>query len=113
MSDLARALLDEIANDPVALQRLRELVSSKTKPRDDESGDLLTVGSTAKRLDCSPRTVRRRIADGSLPAVIEHSRLMVRGDDLRDYIEALDRRGGSVQRRRARPSTGRFDFLRE
>jgi excisionase family DNA binding protein len=75
---------------------------------------LLSVATTARLLGCSPRTVRRRIAERSLPAVIEHGRIMVRGDELRDYIETLDRPGGgAVRRRRARSSAGRFDFLRE
>ena len=39
----------------------------------------------------SVATVRRRIAEGYLPAVIEHERTMVRGDDLRAYIDRLQR----------------------
>ena len=35
--------------------------------------------------------MRRRIAEGYLPAVIEHERTMVRGDDLRAYIDRLQR----------------------
>ena len=74
---------------------------------------LLSVATVAELLDCSPRTVRRRIAERELPAVIDHGRLMVRGDELRAYVEALDRPGGLVRRRRARSTSGRFDFLRE
>ena len=74
---------------------------------------LLSVARVAELLDCSPRTVRRRIADGTLPAVIEHGRLMVRGDELRAYVEALDRPGGTSQRHRAPSTAGRFDFLRQ
>ena len=75
---------------------------------------LLSVARVAELLDCSPRTVRRRIADATLPAVIEHGRLMVRGDELRAYIEALDRPARGPAHRRRTPSTvGRFDFLRE
>ena len=54
---------------------------------------LLSVATVAELLDCSPRTVRRRIAERSLPAVIDHGRVMVRGDELRAYVEALDRPG--------------------
>ena len=74
---------------------------------------LLSVATVAELLDCSPRTVRRRIAEHELPAVIEHGRVMVRGDELRAYVEALDRPGASVRRLRARAVSGRFDFLRE
>ena len=52
---------------------------------------LLSVAQVAELLDCSPKTVPRRIAEGYLPAVIEHERTMVRGDDLRAYIDRLQR----------------------
>lgn len=71
---------------------------------------LLSISHTARLLDCSPRTVRRRIAERLLPAVSEHGRIMVRGDDLRSYIDGLERVGGSIRRRSAAPA--RFDFLR-
>ena len=61
---------------------------------------LFTLTGAAHVLGCSTRTVRRRIADGSLPAVLEHDRLMVRGDDLRDYVDGLTRPQGTP---RARP----------
>lgn len=72
---------------------------------------LLSIAHTGKLLDCSPRTVRRRIAERVLPAVNEHGRVMVRGDDLRNYIDGLARVGCSVRRRRSAPT--RFDFLRD
>lgn len=73
---------------------------------------LLTVAHVAEVLDCHPRTVRRRIDDGILPAVIEHSTLKVRGDDLRAYIEALERPSAAPARRRKKPRASvRFDFL--
>lgn len=72
---------------------------------------LLSVTTTAQILGCSPRTVRRRIAAGELPAVIEHDRIMVRGDELRTYIDGLHRIGGPPPRRRH--SERRFDFLRD
>ena len=103
MSDLARAPLDQL--DASDLERLAVV----------KVPALLSVATTARLLDCSPRTVRRRIAERSMPAVIEHGRLMVRGDELRAYVEALDRPGGSAPRRRSqpRPEAGRFDFLKE
>lgn len=72
---------------------------------------LLSVAHVATVLDCSTRTVRRRIHDGALPAVIEGERTMVRGDDLKRYVESLSRieRGGS--RRRPRPALRGYDFL--
>ena len=72
---------------------------------------LLRVITVAQLLDCSPRTVRRRIDDGFLPAVIECGRLMVRGDELRQYVDGLARPGSSGGRSRP-PTAGRHDFLR-
>ena len=73
---------------------------------------LLSVATTAQLLGCSPRTVRRRIADRSLPAVVEHGRVMVRADELREYVDRLERVGAAPARRRSRPGKS-FDFLRE
>lgn len=77
---------------------------------------LLSVTTVARLLDCSPRTVRRRIADGSLPALIEHERVMVRGDDLCAYVNGLERVGGGRRlsaQRAPRSAAGRYDFLRD
>jgi excisionase family DNA binding protein len=73
---------------------------------------LLSVATVARLLDCSPRTVRRRIAERSLPAVMDRGRVMVRGDDLRAYVDRLERIGGMTPaRRRPRPARS-YDFLR-
>jgi excisionase family DNA binding protein len=73
---------------------------------------LLSVATTARLLDCSPRTVRRRIAERSLPAVIDHGRILIRADELREYIDRLERVGASRSPRPQR--AGRtYDFLRE
>jgi excisionase family DNA binding protein len=63
---------------------------------------LLTVAEAGRVLGCSGRTVRRRIADGELAGVIEHGRLMVRGDDLATYVEGLERIGAKATSRRRR-----------
>ena len=73
---------------------------------------LLSVTTVARLLDCSTRTVRRRITEQSLPAVLDHGRLMVRGDDLRSYVDGLERIGAHAPRRGAAPTTS-YDFLRE
>ncbi len=70
---------------------------------------LLTVASVAELLDCSPWAVRQRIRDGILPAVREHGRLMVRGDDLRAYVDALEAAGKTPRSRRP-PARRRFEF---
>jgi excisionase family DNA binding protein len=74
---------------------------------------LLSVARVASVLDCSTRTVRRRIASGELRAVKDHDRVVVRGDDLRQYIDGLERVGRRPARSRRATSTARFGFLRD
>ena len=64
---------------------------------------LLKIATVAELLDCSPRTVRRRITDGELPAVSDHGCTKVRGDDLRRYVDTLQATGASVTSR-SRPT---------
>jgi excisionase family DNA binding protein len=71
---------------------------------------LLSVATVARLLDCSAWTVRRRIHDGDLPAINDHGRLAVRGDDLRAYVDALERVGARPSRPTPRGRT--YDFLR-
>ena len=71
---------------------------------------LLKVATVAELLDCSPRTVRQRIADGELPAVRDHGCTMVRGDHLRAYIDALEAVGATATSRR-RPTRRGYGFL--
>jgi excisionase family DNA binding protein len=72
---------------------------------------LLSVASVAARLDCSPWTVRRRIHAGDLPAVNDHGRLAVRADDLRAYVDALER-VNSARPSRKIPARRTYDYLR-
>lgn len=83
-----------------------DLAAVLTVPR------LLSVATVAQLLDCSPRTIRRRVASGLLPAVIEHGRVMVRADELRQYVERLDRLG-AAPRSRARRVGRDYDWLRD
>jgi hypothetical protein len=71
---------------------------------------LLAIATVAKIVGRSPKTVRRRIDDGSLPAVVENGQLMVRGDELRAYIDGLQRprRERSRRHRRAASSYARL-----
>lgn len=74
---------------------------------------LLSVKMTAQLLACSPQTVRRRIAEGALPAVRDRGRVVVRGDELRAYIDRLERVGVRPGRRpRTQSADGRWDWLR-
>jgi excisionase family DNA binding protein len=82
-----------------------ELVAAYTVPA------LLSVATVAKVLECSTRTVRRRIHEGALPAVIEGDRTMVRGDDLKRYVESLAGTSKDAHRRRPQTRTRTYDFL--
>lgn len=121
MTDLARLVLDELRRDPAALDELRELLDDRRAPDVPPGADavltvpaLLSIAAAAHVLGVSADTVRRRIDDGALPAVVEGDRLKIRGDDLRAYVDGLRRPGGvPARRRRARAAGGRFDFLRE
>ena len=113
MSDLARALVDVIEADPAALDWIADRVAERLAARvEADSPELLTVVAAAGKLGVSPKTVRRRIAEGLLPAVSENGRIKVRADELGAYVEGLDRVGARPTRRRVR-SARNYDFLRE
>lgn len=74
---------------------------------------LLSVRTAAGLLGVSPRTLRRRIDEGALPAVREQDRIVVRADELRAYVDGLERIGRRPGRApRRRPAAGRLDFMR-
>jgi excisionase family DNA binding protein len=92
---------------------LAERVAARLAPRQPTGPELLSVAATAKALGVSPDTVRRRIAEGALPALHEGDRVVVRADELCGYIDGLERIGlrpGRAPRGRA---TRRFDFLHD
>ena len=89
---------------------LREQLGAHDTPAVVTVPALLSVAKVARLLDCSPRTVRRRIAEGSLPAVLDHGRVVLRADELRAYIDRLERVGAPKPRRRA-PAAHGYDFL--
>ncbi|HEY6892215.1 MAG TPA: helix-turn-helix domain-containing protein [Solirubrobacter sp.] len=64
---------------------------------------LLSIATVARLLDCSPRTIRRRITEGHLSPVVEGDRQMIRADELRAYVDGLAR----LQRSRRRPPRSR------
>jgi excisionase family DNA binding protein len=69
VSYLARALLEELADDPVALERLRELVGNPETGPSQQSAPAFTVRSLAAQLGRTERSVRAAIARGELAAV--------------------------------------------
>lgn len=120
MTTFARALLEHLGPEDLAelADRLEVLPRGTGAYPIDQPAVvtvplLMSVANAAAVLGCSPRTVRRRIAEGSLPAVTDHGRVVVRGDDLRKYIDDLERVGAPPARRSRAAATGRFDWLRD
>ena len=68
MSDLARALLDELAGDPVALARLRELAATPIE-EPPLTAAAYTVATLAAELGRKPGSIRAAISRGELGAV--------------------------------------------
>jgi len=123
MSKLDDAFLDELATDPAALKRLRAMLDDGRLAAGEgglgyaatvEVPALLSVAHVARLLDCSPRTVRRRIDEDDLPAVRDGGgRLAVRGDDLRAYVDRMERTGTRPGRRPRARRDATWDFLRD
>ena len=108
---LLDALLDELAADPAALARLRELVAP---PATDPSTDLLGTADTARELGYrSTRTVLRRIRDGSLKAKRERP-MEISRDEIDRYKAGLGGGADAPKSRRPRRRPARdYGFLRE
>jgi excisionase family DNA binding protein len=69
VSQLARALIDDLASDPEALERLRALVCENVRTADASSAPAFTVATLAAELGRSERSIRAAIARGELAAV--------------------------------------------
>jgi excisionase family DNA binding protein len=82
MSDLVRALLEEIATDPDALTRLRELVAVD-RPNDDR---WIGVREAAAHLGCKPQRIYDLVNQGRIPHAREGSRLLFRQRELDQWL---------------------------
>lgn len=83
MTDLARALLDEIAADPVALEQLRELVGV----HDDGPEAWVGVEQAAAHLGCKPQRIYNLVHDRVIPYRKDGSRLLFRLSELDTWLE--------------------------
>ena len=117
MSDLARALLDELAGDPVALARLRELVRMDADPM--MSAPAYTPKTLAVELGRSERSIRAAIARGELAAIKRGRGYVISADAVADWAHGEARStNGSVhaprpQRRRSGAGAMRRALRRE
>jgi excisionase family DNA binding protein len=105
VSDLARALLDELADDPVALARLRELVGVAAPDR-DHGAAAYTSRTLAAELGRTERSIRAAIARGELRAVKRGRGYLIAADAIADWSRASDRGApiGRSSQRRCSPS---------
>jgi excisionase family DNA binding protein len=107
----------EFALSERELDQLADLVAERVAARvakRENTTALMSVNDAAKVLGCHPKTVRRRIAAGVLPAVREQERVVIRTDDLEGYITRLERTGARMGARRPRrhaPGARDYDFL--
>jgi excisionase family DNA binding protein len=83
MSDLARALLDEIAADPKAIERLRELIGP---PRDD--GHWIGAHEAAEYLGCKPQRIYNLVNERRVPHARDGSRLLFRRAELDEWVKS-------------------------
>jgi excisionase family DNA binding protein len=89
MSDLARALLEDLAGDPLALERLRELVGGPPPDLPAESRTpAYTVATLAAALGRSERSIRAAIARGELQAVKRGRGFVMSADAVADWARA-------------------------
>lgn len=78
---LARALLDEIAADPEALAKLRELTGG------DAVEAWVGVEQAAEHLGCKPQRIYNLVHARAIPYRKEGSRLLFRLSDLDAWLE--------------------------
>jgi excisionase family DNA binding protein len=105
MSDLARALLDELAGDPAAVERLRELVAPV--PPDPSPGAVAyTPRTLAAELGRSERSIRAAIARGELQAVKRGRGWVIGADAVAAWAHAESSAPARRPRHRGRPRTG-------
>lgn len=109
MSDLARALLDELAGDPVALERLRALVGYRDDAVSSVPAPAFTVATLAAELGRTERSIRAAIGRGELEAAKRGRGYVISADAVAEWARApILRSQAPVQSRnpRRRPGPG-------
>jgi excisionase family DNA binding protein len=102
---LAGELVDLIAADPAALERLRELVAM-TDHAPSSSAPAYTVASLAVELGRSERSIRAAIARGELQAVKRGRGWVVSADAVADWARAPDMNKRAYSSRPVRRRSG-------
>ena len=81
MSDLVHALLEEIAADPAAVERLREIVGPPQGP-----DGWVGVPEAAAHLNCKRQRIYDLVSQRAIPHRREGSRLLFRLADLDRWL---------------------------
>jgi excisionase family DNA binding protein len=81
VTQLARELLDQIAADPVALERLRGLVAVPA------AEPWVGVHQAAEHLGCKPQRIYNLVHDGSIPHRKDGPRLRFRLSELDTWLK--------------------------
>lgn len=106
MSELLRAIVDELAQDPVALERLRDLVVGfPPTPEPKARASAYTPTTLAAELGRSPRAIRGAIARGELDAIKRGRGYVISADAVAAWANARPRAQNSAAPR-PRPGTG-------
>jgi excisionase family DNA binding protein len=103
VSDLARALLDDLAGDPIALERLRELVGYRDDAVCSAPAPAYTVATLAAELGRTERSIRAAIARGELEAVKRGRGYVISADAVAEWARApIPRSQAPVRSRNSR-----------
>jgi hypothetical protein len=105
VSDLARALLEELAGDRAALERLRELVATPAE-QVAPTAAAYTTKTLAAEIGRTPRSIREAIKRGELEAVKRGKGYVIGADAVAAWPHAGASAGATLGRPRRRSRTG-------
>jgi excisionase family DNA binding protein len=88
VTDLARAFLDELADDPAALDRLADALAERVAIRVAARSPWLDADEAAEYLRSPVSRVRKLTMTGELPVHRDGRRVLYRREELDDFIQA-------------------------
>jgi excisionase family DNA binding protein len=88
VSDLARALLAELSDDPATLDRLADALAERVAMRVAARSPWLSAREAADYLACPLSRVRKLTMTRELPAHHDGRRALYRREELDDFIRA-------------------------
>lgn len=86
MSELLRALVAELAADPDALERLRELVAERDTADGSAGEPWIGVAAAAEHLACKRQRIYDLVHAGRIPHHRDGSRLLFRRSELDAWL---------------------------